>query len=62
MERLAIKFDHLVLRPQKKGVVVFTCPICGNHARTDQAGLEPACTGPTWRDEHPMEPMVKYLP
>lgn len=57
--RLQRRFDHLVLNPQKVGVVVFRCPVCGSTARTDGAGLEPVCTGPGWRDEHPHEPMVR---
>lgn len=37
---------------------IFRCPLCGNQVANDQR-LEPVCTGPSsWRDEHPMEPMV----
>ena len=36
---------------------LFVCPICGRQERNDQR-LEPACTGPSWRDEHELEPMV----
>ncbi len=36
---------------------LFRCPICGNTERNDQR-MEPACTGPSWRNEHPLEPMV----
>lgn len=36
---------------------VFRCPLCGRQEVNDQR-LEPVCTGPAWRDEHPMEPMI----
>lgn len=36
---------------------VFRCPLCGRQESNDQR-LEPVCTGPGWKDEHPMEPMV----
>jgi len=36
---------------------VFRCPLCGRQERNDQR-LEPVCTGPTWRNDHPMEPMI----
>lgn len=35
---------------------IFRCPLCGRQESNDQR-LEPVCTGPGWRDEHPMEPM-----
>lgn len=35
----------------------FVCPICGRRERNDQR-MEPACTGPSWRDEHALEPMI----
>ncbi len=59
-ERIQRVFDHLVLDPRKT-VVVYRCPVCKATTRTDTAGLEPVCTGPSWRDEHPHEPMVKVL-
>ena len=37
---------------------VFRCPLCGNQARNDQR-MEPMCTGPSWRDEHPPEIMIQ---
>lgn len=40
----------------KKAVFRFRCSLCGNTA-TNDAEMSPACTGPSWRDEHPMEPM-----
>lgn len=36
---------------------VYRCPLCGRQERNDQR-LEPVCTGPTWRDDHPMEAMI----
>ncbi len=36
---------------------VFRCPLCGRQEKNDQR-LEPVCTGPTWRDDHPMEAMI----
>lgn len=52
--------DTIVLRPTKNGVLVFRCPLCGNTARSEYAGLEPCCTGPhPSLDEHPMEVMVR---
>jgi hypothetical protein len=35
---------------------VFRCPLCGRQERNDQR-LEPMCSGPTWRNEHPPEIM-----
>ena len=55
----ASRFDHLVLGPVKRGVVVYVCPTCNHQVRTDGEGMGPACTGPTWRDEHPLTPMRK---
>lgn len=40
----------------KQGVFVYRCPVCNNTARFDDK-YGPACTGPTWRDDHPMEAM-----
>ena len=48
-----------MLRPEKVGVPVFRCPVCGNTARNDATGLEPACTGPRWTDDHPLTVMVR---
>ena len=59
LDYMASRFDHLVLGPVKRGVVVYVCPTCNHSVRTDGDGLEPACTGPNWRDEHPMTPMRK---
>lgn len=36
---------------------VFRCPMCGNEEVNDQR-MEPACTGPSWTDDHPLEPMI----
>jgi hypothetical protein len=59
LDYMASRFDHLVLRTVKRGVVVYVCPTCNHSVRTDGDGLEPACTGPSWRDEHPLTPMRK---
>ena len=56
---MASRFDHLVLGNVKRGVVIYSCPVCGAKTRAEGAGMEPACTGPTWRDDHPMTPMVR---
>jgi hypothetical protein len=57
-ELIQRRFDHLVLRPNKKGVW-FRCPICANRVKHDGEGLEPCCTGPhPSLDEHPLEAMV----
>jgi hypothetical protein len=37
---------------------VFRCPLCGRQERNDQR-LEPMCTGPSWTDDHPPEPMIR---
>jgi len=34
----------------------YVCPVCGNRVTNDQR-MEPACTGASWRDEHPITPM-----
>ena len=34
----------------------FRCPICGKAEVADQR-MPPACTGPSWTDDHPLEPM-----
>jgi hypothetical protein len=58
VEEYGKRFDHLVLRPRKRGVVVFECPVCRYRMRSDGEGLEPACTGPhPSLDEHPLTPM-----
>lgn len=51
------------LEPYRPGLIVtktepyvFICGICGRRERADDA-YAPACTGPGWTDEHPMEPM-----
>jgi hypothetical protein len=36
---------------------VYRCPLCGRQERNDQR-LEPMCTGPSWTDDHPPEPMM----
>lgn len=38
----------------------FRCPICGREEHSDME-MPPACTGPRWVDEHPLEPMVPKL-
>lgn len=50
--------ETLTLQPVKRGVLEYECPTCGSRSRQDIAGLEPCCTGPGVRDEHPMEIMV----
>ncbi len=50
-------FETLTLQPVQDGVLEYECVVCGNRARSDLAGLEPCCTGPTWRNDHPMEIM-----
>ena len=35
----------------------FQCPICLKVEVNDQR-MEPACTGPSWTDDHPLELMV----
>lgn len=42
----------------KKVIFRFQCPICGNIATNDQ-DMSPVCTGPSWTDDHPYEPMQK---
>ncbi len=59
LDYMASRFDHLVLKPVKRGVMEFQCPICNSRVRNDGDGMEPACTGPSWRDEHPLTPMRK---
>lgn len=34
----------------------FRCAICGNVVVNDQR-MSPACTGPSWTNDHPLEPM-----
>jgi hypothetical protein len=46
------------LAPVKRGMFRFRCPTCGKVETSDQE-LEPACTGPSWRDDHPLEPMMR---
>jgi hypothetical protein len=59
LERMAQRFDHLVLRPEKRGVPTFRCPLCRSVARND-AGMEPMCTGPhPSLDEHEPTVMVR---
>lgn len=60
MERVARRFDALVLDPQKRGVPVFVCTVCGNQARNDAAAMAPMCTGPhPSLDEHEPTVMVR---
>jgi hypothetical protein len=50
--------ETLMYQPVTKGVLTYRCPVCRNTYRSDIAGLEPCCTGPTLGiDEHPMEIM-----
>lgn len=44
----------------KRAVFTFRCPICGHTEKNDQ-DMPPACTGPSWLDEHPLEPMIRSL-
>lgn len=41
----------------KKAVFAFRCEMCGRVERNDQE-MTPACTGPSWTDDHPLEPMT----
>jgi hypothetical protein len=41
----------------KKTVFTYRCEICGRVERLDQE-MSPACTGPSWTEDHPLEPMV----
>jgi hypothetical protein len=36
----------------------FRCPLCGNVIVNDQE-MPPCCTGPSWTDDHPLEPMER---
>lgn len=54
--------EAVTLRVVKKDVLEYECPLCGNRTRSDIAGLEPCCTGPGIRDEHPMEVMRLLSP
>lgn len=47
---------HVGTAHYKKAIFQFRCPICNRHERSDTE-MPPACTGPTWKDEHPLEPM-----
>lgn len=55
--------DHGLLAAVRTGVAEthhgfrFRCPMCGNEAVNDQE-MAPACTGPSWTDDHAPEPMV----
>ena len=49
------------LEPHRRAIFHFICPICGNTAKNDQ-GMSPACTGPSWLDEHALEPMIEVTP
>jgi len=53
LARVQVGTAHL-----KKVVFSFRCPVCGQTARSDNE-MPPACTGPSWTDEHPLEPMEK---
>lgn len=54
--RVIVGLEH-----HKRAIFHFVCPICGNRATNDQA-MEPGCTGPSWLDEHPLEPMIEVQP
>jgi hypothetical protein len=41
----------------KQDVFLHRCLLCGREERSDDK-YGPACTGPSWTDEHPMEPMA----
>jgi hypothetical protein len=57
-EKQATESNVIVgLQPYKKAVFTFVCPMCGKVVRNDQE-MPPACTGPSWTDDHPLEPMV----
>lgn len=44
----------------KRAVFSFRCELCGRVETSDQE-MPPACTGPSWLDVHPLEPMVSTL-
>jgi hypothetical protein len=48
---------HVGTQPLKKTVFSFRCELCGRVERSDNE-MPPACTGPSWLDEHPLEPMT----
>jgi hypothetical protein len=51
---------HAVLTgvAEEKVGFTFVCPVCGRRERNNQE-MSPACTGPSWTDDHPMEPMMR---
>jgi hypothetical protein len=59
LERMAHRFDEIALAPQTSGVPVFRCPVCGRNERSDATAMEPACTGPSWTDDHELTVMVR---
>lgn len=48
---------HVGTAHLKKTVFIYRCPLCGKTERSDSE-MSPACTGPSWTDDHPLEPMV----
>ena len=48
---------HVGMAHLKKATFSFRCEMCGSVVTTDNE-LSPACTGPSWTNEHPLEPMT----
>jgi hypothetical protein len=44
------------IQPYKRAIFRFRCQFCGRVEEND-CEMPPACTGPSWTDEHPLEPM-----
>ena len=57
-ERMLFPEIRTGVAQHKKAVFHFRCPICGRVETNDQ-DLEPLCTGPSWTDDHPHEPMIR---
>jgi hypothetical protein len=49
---------HVGTANLKKAIFTFRCELCGRVERSDQE-MPPACTGPSWTDDHPLEPMIR---
>lgn len=58
LERRFLRSEVIVgLANYKKAVFSYFCPLCGRIERLDQ-DMPPACTGPSWMNEHALEPML----
>lgn len=47
---------HIGLAHLRKTIFRYRCPECGHEVDNDQE-MSPACTGPSWLDEHLIRPM-----